>query len=65
MEVEVLEKYRVEDSKREAYRGRGSSLEWRRVQSMHEDLTEEEEMKRQRRMKIMEDMTKNSWSGTK
>ena len=32
MEEEVLDKYKkVEDSKREAYRGRGSPLEWRRV----------------------------------
>ena len=31
MEVEVLVKYKVEDSKREAYRGRGSPREWRCV----------------------------------
>ena len=31
MEVEVLDKYKVDDSKREACRGRGSPLEWRRV----------------------------------
>ena len=30
-----------------------------RRQSMHEDSTEEEEMKRQQRMKVMKDMTKN------
>ena len=29
-EEEVLDKYKVEDSKREAFRGRGSPLEWRR-----------------------------------
>ena len=31
MEVEVLDKYKIEDSKREAYRGRGFPLEWTRV----------------------------------
>ena len=31
MEEEVLHKYKVEDSIREAYRGRSSPLEWRRV----------------------------------
>ena len=31
VEEEVLGKYKVEDSTRGAYRGRGSSLEWRRV----------------------------------
>ena len=31
MEEEVLEKCKVEDSKREAYSGRGSRLEWGRV----------------------------------
>ena len=31
MEEDVLDKYKVEDSKREAYRGRGSFLEWRRA----------------------------------
>ena len=31
MEEEVLDKYKVEDSKREADRGRGAPLEWRRV----------------------------------
>ena len=31
MEEEVLDKYKVEDSKREAYKGRGAPLEWRRV----------------------------------
>ena len=29
-EEEVLDKYKVEDSKREAYNGRGAPLEWRR-----------------------------------
>ena len=88
-EEEVLDKYRVEDSKREAYRGRGAPLEWRRVhrkqqehstkwrddcwarifalfreynlqrrQSMHEDSTEKEEMRRQQRKKVMKDMMK-------
>ena len=31
MEEEVLEKKKFEESKREAFRGRGASLEWRRV----------------------------------
>ena len=31
VEEEVLDKYKVEDSKREAYRGRGSTLKRRRV----------------------------------
>ena len=31
MEEEVLDKCEVEESKREAFRGRGASLEWRRV----------------------------------
>ena len=31
MEKEVLHKCNVEDSRSGAYRGRGSSLEWRRV----------------------------------
>ena len=31
MEEEVLEKCKVENSKRKAYRGRGAPLEWRRV----------------------------------
>ena len=31
MEEEVLDKYRVENSKRGAFRGGGSPLEWRRV----------------------------------
>ena len=31
MEEEVLDKYKVDDSKRRAYRGRGFPLEWRRV----------------------------------
>ena len=90
IEEEVLDKYKVDDSKRGAYRGRGSSLEWRRrvrqsrkyrlrkwtehcwarifalfreynvqrLQSMHENSTEEEEMKRQQRTKVMKDTTK-------
>ena len=32
VEEEVLDKYKVEDSKRGAYKGRGSFLEWKRVQ---------------------------------
>ena len=90
-EEEVLDKYKVEDNKRGASRGRGSPLEWRLVRrskkyrirkwredcwarilalfrvkslqhlhNMHEDSTEEEEMKRQRRMKIMKDVTKKT-----
>ena len=31
IEGEVLNKYKVEDSKREAFKGRGAPLEWRRV----------------------------------
>ena len=31
MVEEVLDKYKVEDCKREAYKGRGSLLDWRRV----------------------------------
>ena len=31
MEEEVLDKYKVEDSRRAAHRGRGAPLEWRRV----------------------------------
>ena len=31
IEEEVLDKYKVEDSKRQAYSGRGALLEWRRV----------------------------------
>ena len=31
MEEELLDKYKVEESKREALRGRGAPLEWRRV----------------------------------
>ena len=31
MEEEVLNKYKVEESKRGAFKGRGGSLEWRRV----------------------------------
>ena len=74
IEEEVPDKYKVEDSKRGADRGRSSSLEWRRVcarilalftdynlqrrQSMHEDSTEGEEMKRHQRMKIMKEVTK-------
>ena len=34
MEEEVLDKYKVEDNMRGAYRGRGSSLEWRRMQEV-------------------------------
>ena len=30
-EAEVLDKYKIEDSKREAFVGRGAPLEWRRV----------------------------------
>ena len=30
-EVEVLDKHKVEESKREAFKGRGAPLEWRRV----------------------------------
>ena len=31
MEEKVLDKYNVEESKKEAFRGRGALLEWRRV----------------------------------
>ena len=43
MEEEVLDKYKVDDSKRGAYIGRGVPLEWRRVR------TEREEMKQQQK----------------
>ena len=89
MEEEVLDKYKVEDGKRGAYRGSGSSLEWwrvrksrkyrtrkwredcwarifalfreynlQRLQNMHEDSTEGEEITRQESMKVMKDVTK-------
>ena len=86
IDEEVLDKYKVEDCEREAYRERGARLEWTRVrrsskyrtrkwredcwarifawlrvynlqrQSMHEDSTEEKEMKRQQKMKVMKGM---------
>ena len=31
MEEEVLDKYKVEESNKEAFRGRSAPLEWRRV----------------------------------
>ena len=31
IEAEVLDKYKVEESKREAFTGRGAPMEWRRV----------------------------------
>ena len=31
MEDEVLDKYKVEDSKKEAFKGRSAQSEWRRV----------------------------------
>ena len=31
MEQEVLDKYKVEESKKEAFRGRAAAMEWRRV----------------------------------
>ena len=38
MEEEVLDKYKVEESKREAFRGRrGAPLEWRRVRTKTRD----------------------------
>ena len=36
MEEEVLDKYKVDDSERQAYRGRGSVLEWRRARKKKE-----------------------------
>ena len=36
MEEEVLDKYKVDESKREAFRGGGASLEWRRVRKKQE-----------------------------
>ena len=33
MEEEVLDKYKVEESKRGAFKGRGNPLEWRRVRN--------------------------------
>ena len=37
MEEEVLDKYKVDDSKREAFKGRGAPLEWRRVRRSKKD----------------------------
>ena len=37
IEEEVLEKYKVADTKRGAYRGRASLLEWRRVRKSRKD----------------------------
>ena len=37
MEEEVLDKYKVEDSNREAYRGKGNPLEWRLVRRSKKD----------------------------
>ena len=36
MEEEVLDKYEVEESKTEAFRGRCASLQWRRVRKKQE-----------------------------
>ena len=89
IEDEILDKFKIEDSKREAFRGRGAPLEWRlvrkskkyrirkwredcwarifalfgeynlqRLESKQEESAEEGEMKQQRRMKIMKDLTK-------
>ena len=33
MEEEVLDKYKVEESKRGGFKGRGDTLEWRRVRN--------------------------------
>ena len=38
-EEEVLEKCKVDDNKRGAYRGRGSELEWRRMRKKQEQNT--------------------------
>ena len=37
MEEEVLDNYKVEDSKREAFKGRSAPLEWRRVRRSKKD----------------------------
>ena len=37
MEEEVLDKYKVEESKREAFRGRGVPMEWRTVRKNKKD----------------------------
>ena len=37
MEEKVLDKYNVENSKREAFKGRGAPLEWRRVRRSKKD----------------------------
>ena len=86
---EVLDKFKIVGSDREAFRGRGAPLEWRLVrksekyrirkwredcwarifalfgeynlqllESKQEESAEEGEMKQQRRMKIMMDLTK-------
>ena len=39
IEEEVLEKCKVDDNKRGAYRGRGSELEWRRMRKKQEQNT--------------------------
>ena len=36
IEVEVLDKYKVEKSKRDPFEGRGAPLEWRRGAQKHE-----------------------------
>ena len=69
MEEEVLDKYRVENSKRGAFRGGGSPLEWRRVRRSKkleygsgERIVGQESShfseKRQQTMTVMKDMTK-------
>ena len=37
VEEEVLDRYKVEESKREAFRGRSAPLEWRRVRKKKRD----------------------------
>ena len=41
MEEEVQDKYKVEESKREASRGRGALLEWRRVRKKTRNTEQE------------------------
>ena len=100
IEEEVLSNHKVEDSTKEAYRGRSVPMEWilvrrnmqyrirkwgeecwarifswfreynlQRAHCMKEDSTEEEEMKQQQRMNVIQDMTrriraKDKWMRT-
>ena len=56
MEEEVLDKYKVEESKREAFRGRGAPSEWRRVRKNKKYSIKKWEKIQQQRMVIMKDL---------